>query len=135
MGVAKELPPEDRTELQDVLVASKAIPPEQEALLQKALEPNGLLDQLGLVAEYLDKAKPYARYVAAVPIVEWILGWLFGFLPCDIPLASWLCWDGFGVVFTVAGFYGAYTSFDAIKAVALNPPEGLQAAVLNRDAN
>mmetsp|Transcript_93502 Transcript_93502/g.165382 ORF Transcript_93502/g.165382 Transcript_93502/m.165382 type:complete len:367 (-) Transcript_93502:136-1236(-) len=128
--VAKELPATDRLELQQTLVANKIVPPQQEALLSHALQPNGPLDQIAIAAEYLEMAKPYAQTLLLVPVVEWCLGFVFSLFPCDASLPEWLCWDGFGMVFTFAGFYLAYMNFEHIKAIAMNPPPGLQEAAL-----
>lgn len=132
--IAKELPPEDRMELQQALVESHVVPKEQEAVLQHVLQPNGVLDQVAIAAEYLEKIKPFALQLALIPVIEWVLGVLFSLASCDIPLASWLCWDGFGMVFTVGGFYLAYMSFEAVKRVGMNPPPELQQALVSRNA-
>lgn len=135
MMVARSLPVADRLELQQTLVESKVVPPEQEALLTHALQPNGVLDQVGVAAEYLEMAKPYAQKLLLVPFVEWVLGILFTLFPCDALLPEWLCWDGFGMVFTFAGFYLAYSNFENIKAIAMNPPPALKEAALAQDVN
>lgn len=126
--VAKQLPPSDRLELQQTLVANRIVPPQQEALLSHALQPNGPLDQIAIAAEYLEIAKPYATALLLVPVVEWAMGFVFSLFPCDAALPEWLCWDGFGMVFTFAGFYLAYSNFEQIKIIAMNPPPGLAEA-------
>jgi len=135
MMVASAMPAEDRLQLQQTLVESKIVPPEQEHLLSHALQPNGPLDQIAIAANYLEMAKPYATGLMLVPVVEWGLGFLFLLFPCDAPLPEWLCWDGFGMVFTFAGFYAAYMKFELIKGIAMNPPPGLKEAALSQDLN
>lgn len=133
MMVARQLPVEDRQQLQQTLVENKIVPPEQQALLSHALQPDGPLDQIAIAAEYLEMAKPYATKLLLVPFVEWGLGVLFTLFPCDAPFPEWLCWDGFGMVFTFAGFYLAYMNFELIKGIAMNPPPGLKEAALSQD--
>lgn len=135
MMVARELPTEDRAQLQQTLVENKIVTPEQEAVLDHALQPNGLLDQVGLAAEYLEKAKPHAKQLLLVPVIEWCLGGFFSLFSCEAPLPSWLCWDGFGMLFTFCGFYGAYMSVEHVKNMAMDPPPGLKEAALSQDLN
>jgi len=135
MMVAKELPHADRLELQQALVDNRIVPREQEALLNHALQPNGVLDQVGIAATYLEIAKPHATKLLAVPFVEWGIGFVFLAFACEAGYPKWLTWDGFGMVFTFIGFYFAFLNLEQIKAVAMNPPPGLTEAALAQDLN
>lgn len=125
--VAKELPPEDRAEFQQILIESNVVPPEQEALLHEALQPNGVLDQVGFVVEYIEIAKKFSRYLLIIPAGEFVLGILLAGLQCDAPFAAWMHLDGLGMLLMLAGFYAACKGFESVKdpvlSQAVNTPD------------
>mmetsp|Transcript_70618 Transcript_70618/g.169210 ORF Transcript_70618/g.169210 Transcript_70618/m.169210 type:complete len:391 (+) Transcript_70618:126-1298(+) len=131
--VAKELPPEERVELQQTLKETKMMPPESEVLLEHAMEPNGLLDKLGMVIEFTEKVKPYLTYIPIILLVEFGLGVIFHLFYCETPFGDWLVADAVAMAFLFGGLFLVYVNVNGLKTLVTEPPQELTQAAMSKD--
>eukprot|EP00971_Amphidinium_carterae_P098281 1944310-Amphidinium_carterae.1 len=93
------------------------IPPESEAVIEHALERDGLLDQLGLLVDFVEQVKPYLTYIPIVLLVEFFLGLIFHLFYCEAPYGDWLEADALAMICLCGGLFLTYINIGAVRTL------------------
>ncbi|CAJ1356489.1 unnamed protein product [Effrenium voratum] len=100
--VVAELKPEEREQVTEALIEAKIVPKEQQAVLEQAMRPGGYADKLAAVVKVWMMIEEYAYVILAFPFLELFLAMIFGGLPCNSGLSTWLRADAIYGVLTVS---------------------------------
>jgi len=93
LDVVAELKPEERERLTEALVEAHVVPEEQRGVLEEAVRPGGYADKLAGALGLAATAQQYAWVFVVLPIVEFVLSLIFGYMKCGTPLVAWLRFD------------------------------------------
>jgi len=93
LDVLKELGPQDRLLLRDVLLKTEAVPMEQRGLVEAVVAPGGVMDNVEEAFHWADIVFAYFWAIAALPALELALSFYIDELTCSIKLNSWMTVD------------------------------------------
>jgi len=128
LGAVGELAAEERGRLAEALVEARMVPEEHRAAVEAAVRPGGYADRLAAGLRLLDlvcACKGLCTF--APPLLELLLAWAVGSLPCGAPLAGWLRVDALLTLAVAAAVWRVGDKLDPVyQKLRTNPMGSVQ---------